>query len=741
MTEAMNAIFTTKEHPDYVAALARRGITDLDAVQIDPWPAGAFGYDAEAGPAHLPLHLVPPARRDRQRLRAADRRADRPLRHGRQRGHRGDRPRRGPAAAEPRELLRRGPAEPARADSKPISITQPEGPSFTVDGNLVQWQKWRFRVAFDPYEGLVLHQVAYDDDGRVRSVLHRASISEMVVPYGDPSERHGWKNAFDAGEWGLGRMTQPLTLGCDCVGEIHYFDATLANEQGAPWVIENAICMHEEDYGILWKHVDLYGGRSEVRRSRRLVVSFVATVGNYEYGFFWYFYLDGNIQLEVKLTGHRVADGDRAGHDTRVRERHRRGRRRAAPPAPVQRAPRLRRRRSGERGPRGRGRTSAARSGQPVGQRVPAEGDASRSRIATRCARSTRRLRARGGSRIPTCATRSGNPSPTSSCPTMSTPTLLAAPDSSVGRRAGFAQHNLWVTPYARDERRAAGEYPNQHAGGDGLPAGRPPTARSPAPTSCAGTRSASRTSCAPRTGRSCRSSTPASCSRPTGFFDRNPDPRSCGRPSTATTCNRRWSRADGEWTREELQRAHDNFIATAQESGRTGDWGPWAELFTEDAEYVEHHYGTFQGRAAIQAWITETMAQWPNSEMTEFPHDWCVCDVERGWWICQIENRFRDPGDGKVYEAYEPHRVEVRRATCSSRPKRTSTTRRRSRPSSRSGSPRHAPTAATRLSSRSTRRGSRPRAWRGTSRRRRPAGSGPSRAGGARGRVRRSRS
>ena len=45
------------------------------------------------------------------------------------------------------------------------------------------------------------------------------------------------------------------------------------------------------------------GGRSEVRRSRRLVVSFIATVGNYEYGFYWYFYLDGNIQLEVKLTG------------------------------------------------------------------------------------------------------------------------------------------------------------------------------------------------------------------------------------------------------------------------------------------------------------------------------------------------------------------------------------------------------------------------------------------------------
>ena len=45
----------------------------------------------------------------------------------------------------------------------------------------------------------------------------------------------------------------------------------------------------------------------------------------------------------------------------------------------------------------------------------------------------------------------------------------MADPDSSVGRRAGFATHNLWVTPFAPEERRAAGEYPNQHAGGAGL--------------------------------------------------------------------------------------------------------------------------------------------------------------------------------------------------------------------------------------------------------------------------------
>ena len=82
-------------------------------------------------------------------------------------------------------------------------------------------------------------------------------------------------------------------------------------------------------------------------------------------------------------------------------------------------------------------------------------------------------------------------------------------------------------------------------------------------------------------------------------------------------------------------------------------DWRAWADTFTEDATYIEQHYGTMQGREAIYEWISKTMAEWPNSEMKEFPHDWCVCDEERGWWICQIENRFRDPGDGEVYQAY----------------------------------------------------------------------------------------
>ena len=107
-----------------------------------------------------------------------------------------------------------------------------------------------------------------------------------------------------------------------------------------------------------------------------------------------------------------------------------------------------------------------------------------------------------------------------------------------------------------------------------------------------------------------------------------------------------------GQWTREELQAAHDNYHAVAQTAAATQQWDAWAQCFTEDATYLEHHYGPMQGREAIREWISTTMAQWPNSEMDAFPHDWCVCDEDKGWWICQIENRMRDLGDGVVRQA-----------------------------------------------------------------------------------------
>ncbi|MDR2321559.1 MAG: primary-amine oxidase [Microbacterium sp.] len=189
-----------------------------------------------------------------------------------------------------------------REDLKPLQIVQPEGVSFTVEGSRVRWQNWDFRLGFNYREGPVIYQVGFDDQGTRREVAYRLSFAEMIVPYRDSSFDHYRRTAFDIGEWGLGYMCTSLELGCDCLGEITYLDAVLPDTAGQPWTITNAICLHEEDNAVLWKHVDPDAG-TEVRRQRRFVVSVHATVANYEYLVYWRFYQDGNIECEVRATG------------------------------------------------------------------------------------------------------------------------------------------------------------------------------------------------------------------------------------------------------------------------------------------------------------------------------------------------------------------------------------------------------------------------------------------------------
>ncbi|MGO2110933.1 MAG: copper amine oxidase, partial [Pseudoclavibacter sp.] len=191
---------------------------------------------------------------------------------------------------------------PVRESLKPIEISQPEGPSYSVDGGEVEWENWKFRVGFNTREGLVLNQLSFNDGGEERPVLYRGSVPEMVVPYGDTSQNRYWISYFDAGEYHLGKNANSLALGCDCLGVIHYFDGVVSDDHGNPAVIPQVVCMHEEDAGVLWKHTEL-GYRPDVRRQRRLVISYFATVGNYDYGFYWYLYLDGQIEVEAKATG------------------------------------------------------------------------------------------------------------------------------------------------------------------------------------------------------------------------------------------------------------------------------------------------------------------------------------------------------------------------------------------------------------------------------------------------------
>jgi primary-amine oxidase len=297
-----------RSHPALVEALARRGITDMSLVLTDMWAYGAalvperyrglrLGWcdvwcrDSQDGNpyAHHITGLHPVVDLNRMTLLELE---DAPPADT------------GEASAGPQvrgEYLPRLLGTPLREVS-PLEISQPDGAGFALEGHLLRWQDWELRLGFNHREGLVLHQVGFRDAGRLRPVAHRLSFAELVVPYRDASADHYRRTAFDIGEWGLGFMTTSLELGCDCLGEIRYLDAVVHDSHGEPRTITNAICVHEEDSGVLWKHVDDRAG-AEVRRARRLVVSFHVTVANYEYLVYWRFYQDGNIECEVRATG------------------------------------------------------------------------------------------------------------------------------------------------------------------------------------------------------------------------------------------------------------------------------------------------------------------------------------------------------------------------------------------------------------------------------------------------------
>jgi primary-amine oxidase len=315
-----------KQDPRVIAALERRGITDMDRVLVDTWAYGGL--------------LVPEKHRERRvgwtDVWYYDEHGSNPYAHPLTGLH-------FVVDANTLELLeiedsathgrpetmgeyvpRLVPGLRLRNDVMPLEVVQPGGVSFIVDGNELRWQRWSMRLGFNPREGMVIHTVGYEDAGRVRKIAHRLSFAEMVVPYRDPTDDHKARTAFDIGEWGLGFMTTSLELGCDCLGEISYLDAVVHDSQGEPRTIRNAICIHEEDNGVLWKHVDPDAG-AEVRRARRLVVSFHATVANYEYLVYWRFYQDGSIECEVRATGIMVTssfpEGRQPAYGTLVDER------------------------------------------------------------------------------------------------------------------------------------------------------------------------------------------------------------------------------------------------------------------------------------------------------------------------------------------------------------------------------------------------------------------------------------
>ncbi|MDH3219434.1 MAG: primary-amine oxidase [Gammaproteobacteria bacterium] len=448
----------------FLQALKKRGIDDASKVLVESWSAGNFGNPEEQGSriAYGHCWLMNDA---------------------------GDNPYARPIAnlhpvfdLAARSIIRIDdfgvvplPPDPGpirrqarRDDLSEIAITQPQGPSFEVDGYRVNWHDWELQVGFAQRDGLVLYDIGIHDHGRLRPIMKRASLAEMVVPYGDPRGANFRRNAFDTGEYGIGVALDSLALGCDCLGHIHYFDVWTHDWCGEPRLIRNAVCMHEEDFGIQWKYSVPAARQTTVTRSRRLVVSSIATIGNYVYGFFWYFYLDGSIGVEVKATGIPFPSALENGK-----------------PSPYGRTIgdqieshvhqhvfgfRFDMAVDGEHNSVSEVNFSAAPPGEDNrhGNAIMTEEARFRTELEAQReidARSSRYWRVLN----PGVRNRYGDPVAYKLLPGANS-FPFQHPDSSMGRRAAFMYKHLWVTPFAADELYPAGWFPNQHAGGDGLP-------------------------------------------------------------------------------------------------------------------------------------------------------------------------------------------------------------------------------------------------------------------------------
>jgi primary-amine oxidase len=466
LDEFVDCEAAVRADPRWQEAMRRRGITDLSLAMVDCWSAGNFGFPQDEGRRLVrALTWV--------RRHAQDNGYARPVANlltvvdlnamavvAVEDG--------GVVPLPPEDANYSPEAAGTRAGLKPVDIRQPEGPSFELAGHELRWQRWRMRIGFTPREGLVLHTVSYEDQGRERPVLYRASIADMVVPYGDPRPTYFHRNAFDVGEYGIGTLANSLENGCDCLGEIRYLDAVVNDGQGRPVTLANAICLHEEDAGILWKHFDWRRGTTEVRRSRRLVVSSISTVGNYEYGFYWYFYLDGTIQLEVKLTGVISNGAEPPGAKPRWGEM-------VAPGVygPIHQHffnARLDMMVDGPDNSVYEVNTVADAPGPENPHHNAFHAEATLLASEAQAQRLLDPLAGRFWKVVnPSVRNRLGEPVAYKLMPGENV-RPFAGPEASVTKRAAFMTRHLWVTRHDPRERYAAGEYPNQHPGGAGLP-------------------------------------------------------------------------------------------------------------------------------------------------------------------------------------------------------------------------------------------------------------------------------
>ncbi len=454
-----------KADPRWQAAMKKRGIDDFDKVQIDNWAVGevsprfqgrrllrAVSYlrETQTNFYGRPIEgVVALVDMSTEKVLEVTDNGVRPL----------------PPPSQELDEKSTG----VREAPTPLTIAQPGGASFTMAGQEVRWQKWRFRYAMHPREGLVLYTVGYEDQGRVRQILYRASLSEMAVPYGDTDANWRWRSAFDVGEYGMGRLASSIEPDTDAPPNATLIDATYAADDGKPYVQSKAVGIYERDGGLLWKHYEGYSKTNESRRARQLVIFFIATIGNYDYAINWVFHQDGVLEMDGALSGIMLPKGVKETKAAHLPSGHLVAANVVAPHHQHFFNFRLDFDVDGQQNAVHEMNTSAiaAGAGNPslngmlMKETVLATESLARRQMNMAAARTWSIVNHAAENAL-------GSHSSYILVPGINSIPYIGA-TSQVRKRAGFINHHFWATKYREGELYAGGMYPNQSRGGGGL--------------------------------------------------------------------------------------------------------------------------------------------------------------------------------------------------------------------------------------------------------------------------------
>ncbi len=467
-----------KENPEWIEAMKRRGITDFETVSCAGLTPGYFGTPEEEG-------------RRLQRVICWDSRGT---------FNQDARPITGLIVVwntDEQKVIRvidtgAVPVSRAQADydeesvgklrevTNPIALDQPLGPGFRVIGREVEWQKWKFHFRMDARVGAVVSQVRYAEGEKTRSILYQGNLSEIFVPYMDPSE--GWYHwtFMDAGEYFVfgGGLPTPLEAGTDCPSNAVFFDAIFASQRALPVRLQRAACLFESYAGdFAWRHMSGADKKIESRPQRNLVLRWLATIGNYDYAFDWVFQQDGSIKVVAAATGidnvksvrSRTAADDKDGKDGAY------GRFVAENIV----APNHDHFFSFRLDLDVDGTANSLVRDKLIQKRLPADHPRKSLWVVEQEIPKTEKQGQLHMMMEKPEVWRVINPAvigplgyPVSyEIKAGHNAVSLLTPDDFPRRRAGFVDHHLWVTPQRDSERYAAGDFPTQSKGGDGLPA------------------------------------------------------------------------------------------------------------------------------------------------------------------------------------------------------------------------------------------------------------------------------